>query len=1032
MALEEKLVRSYTSNDVVITYDGVHVFDPRLGDTGREVGGGGGREQLFGMRLHEYGTQSGDQPLKLTRWELRIIGANPPKAPQAISESQFYRYLSFEADLLFNDPKAADQLTFGLGDFAREEAEALRSPPPLLSSKRRIDATLQSDYNEVVAKNAKAAYETAVVEAVEQIAEEDPEKIRLAQQCVLLSVADKLADLNRPLGYNGKMIHVDGEPDYIANYLLKRPGEREFTNICPEQLAELTPYVRIHKVKINSTNNTEKHIEFAFENALSSKDLFTSVYDRGTGAGLKSIDWTYDGSDPFTANRSIQVNMSFFFQSLDELFKKRYDRDEEYRYVDLILQADCRKDLSQDTERKPSERDLEPTSYYQEEFYPECYQIKLDLGWSDPGPSSVNTLSPESYQSTRTSLFLTLKDHDLTIQQDGTVSLTANYNGLLAGLTSDPRANVFIDPADANVMEKIKQLKGFIKNSKCNERVFSRAKEELSITLQNQKQSLLSSIVKELDRNNYLTTIEVETSDYIRYIRALKEGSLLNLQTVKDLSFNVFKAQGVSEAEAFFQIYEDSKATTADLQEDMSQQDETNALLDMAGPGVIQSGLRYLNNRWAKETAAKYENASQPLRNYITGETAEDFYKDHVEFTYFYLGDLIDIITRRVLNKTTWNASGASGWRGQEYDTSVEKIRIVMGTIELRFARTNKIKRINLSDIPISFALFLDWMKDNVIDSQREEYPFVRFINDIMNSLVSAALGSNCFNNNLSQRVKLKKTFFSSAEKDGIEPFQATGGGIEVDSDALDCLLRLEEGQDGSETQLRERLNTYESDEKYKELFDPDSDMANFYYGSDGVLRGNRIVHPVNKSTGQLVQGIKKDAGHFHYILFYMDNATTRDKKKGIRFEDEQNGIYHFLLGRDCGILKSINFKKSNVQFFKEARISQQISDNPLAQLSNVYDVELKMVGNNIFIPGRQIFFNPASISNDIGSPSTPNSYANLLGIGGYHTVTNVSSFIRDGTFETVIDAAWTTGGGDTIPIRAPADDEVGGRQDDC
>jgi len=219
----------------------------------------------------------------------------------------------------------------------------------------------------------------------------------LAQQAVLLSVMDELSDKNKAFGYDPKIILVDGEPDFLVNNLVKRPGEKAFTNICPEQLSELTPYVRIYKV-IGTERYEEKHVEYSFDQGITAAEvdaLSAMSYGRGRGGGLKSIDWAYDGSDPFTASRSIQVNMNFFFQSLDELLRERLDAStgESYKYIDLILQSPgCRQDRKEGEETAPDEQPKTAYSKYIEEFNPECFEIKLDLGWSDPGPNSYNKL----------------------------------------------------------------------------------------------------------------------------------------------------------------------------------------------------------------------------------------------------------------------------------------------------------------------------------------------------------------------------------------------------------------------------------------------------------------------------------------------------------------------------------------------------------------------------------------------------------------------------------------------------------------
>jgi hypothetical protein len=872
----------------------------------------------------------------------------------------------------------------------------------------------------------------------------DPEKIRLAQQAVLLSIMEELALKNKPLGYDPKMILVDGDPDFLVNNLAKKPGEKAFTNICPEQLSELTPYVRIYKV-IGTERYEEKHVEYSFDQGITASEvdaLGAMSYGRGRGGGLKSIDWAYDGSDPFTASRSIQVNMNFFFQSLDELLRERIDATtgETYKYVDLILQSPgCRQDRKEDEEAAPDEQPKTAYSEYIEEFNPECFEIKLDLGWSDPGPNSYNKLgdipenrrlTTEAIEAQRTSLFLTFKDHELNIQQDGTVTLQANYQGRIAGLTSDPRANVFLDPKSDSLMSNIKKKEDKIKalkkqataekvtdiEKKALDKAEDKLNEELRLIMLNQRQSLVASIVRELYDNNYLATIEVGSASYRSYINSIESGALIDKGLVDTLDYKVFKLFGrdIEKTEDLITELEDPFAsfTTEELK-------EGNFL------------FRFLHGNKSRAELLKYfrEKGMVPgeaLTDYIDSETKENYYAEHVEFNYFYLGDLVDIITKRVLDPMVWADSGIKGWRGSEYDNAVEKIRIILGTVDLKFAGKDDFTTVNLADIPISLALFLDWMKDNVIDSDRKEYPFIRFIQDIMKSLVSAALGSTVFENSLAQKVTVQKTFFSSAANNGIEPFTANGG-VVVSNSPQEQQQRIQDQED-------EEIQFYGAEAIEQQLYNEglqrdgfegyEQDL--FIYGKDGELRSPRTIYPITPNIQYLTLGNKKDTGHYHYIMFFMDNKITRSKLKGNEVEDEINGLYHYRLGEKCGLLKEAKFKKTNVQFFREARLTQIGSGNPLAQLSNVYDLDLTMVGNNIYIPGRRIYFDPRSISSLIGAPYEPGSPANLLGIGGYHIVTDVKSFIQDGKFHTEISTTFETGGGDTANIR-DSDDEIGG-----
>ncbi len=105
-----------------------------------------------------------------------------------------------------------------------------------------------------------------------------------------------------------------------------------------------------------------------------------------------------------------------------------------------------------------------------------------------------------------------------------------------------------------------------------------------------------------------------------------------------------------------------------------------------------------------------------------------------------------------------------------------------------------------------------------------------------------------------------------------------------------------------------------------------------------------------------------------------------------------------------------------------------------MAQLSNVYDADFTMVGNNMFFPGKRLYFDPSSLSpTALGKPSDPGSMSHMMGLGGYHIVTTVKSYIESGKFETVVTARWETGGGLAEAHRRKVllpDDEVGGEEE--
>ena len=972
--------------------------------------------------------------LEPQKWTITIFdhgGASP--VTNTIDQTGFEGWV----DLVRNE--AGPEVAL-LPEYKRQLEQDARKEE-ILSDGQEISAEESDKIDAEAEEEASQAYGEVLKAEADRVAEEQPDKIRLAQQCMLTGLMKRVSNKNNYLDYNDKMLHLDTnvDPDLLVNQLTKRPNELQFANICPDVLAELVPYVRIYKAV---RKPKESIAEMVFEDSIRDEELiFEGRPNRGKGVGLKSIDWTFDGSDPYTSSRSIQVNLNFFFQNFEELNRPRLDPSgHSYRYLDLILMADCRDredpDAFEQRPENPPQQD--PRNVYTREFYPECHEIKLVLGWSAPEGASFTKTLPNAeailngIEASKTTLWLTLVDHNFDISQDGTFKLQANYMGRMVGLTSDPRANVFIDPGNEGLelMRKINEYKDKIKEINCDKAALESAKKEVGLMMKNQRRKLVSGILGEMNKKNYIATISTPHTEYFRVINALNSGRYLSFAVVDDIPFRVGKVPSDSLQLAIDNVIEGMEGTGADAPEIYTSENNDGVYDTPPDMGSVDPETGRLPAELSEEEA---------MEEALTG-LYQDFEDDRVSFSYFYLGDLIEVITERVLRPEVWSFSNSAAWRGVEFDEAVSKIRIVLGTLMYSFGPTADFETINISDIPVSLALFTDWMKDNVIDSEREEYPFMSFINDIMTNLVTAALGSNCFEGLLTQRIKVRKTYFSSADNGGREPFAASGGKV-----------RPSPNEEGAE--LRKRMIAELEEAVENDPLDVDSardleghiatqaaleaEIITFELDGNGEQRPRRTYYNPTAVASKLRMGETTATDHYHYILFYMENTATRSNFTGDSTTDEGNGIYHMQLGRQCGLLKNASFKKTNQQFLREARFSQQTSEdyNPLAQLSNVYDVDFTMVGNNIWIPGKRIYFNPTSLSPEpyspkdgsygLGSPSSPGDPAQMLGLGGYHIVTGVKSFIESGKFETVVTARWETGGGEIARRLNAVDNEL-------
>ena len=136
------------------------------------------------------------------------------------------------------------------------------------------------------------------------------------------------------------------------------------------------------------------------------------------------------------------------------------------------------------------------------------------------------------------------------------------------------------------------------------------------------------------------------------------------------------------------------------------------------------------------------------------------------------------------------------------------------------------------------------------------------------------------------------------------------------------------------------------------------------------------------------------------------DYPTKREK-------DIESGLYHLDIGSAKGILKKINFKKTDQKYLREQRFTQDDASG-FSILSNVFDVDISLFGNNLFFPGQRVFINLGERFSALGNPwdsGVDGNFANIMGLGGYHIITSVENEISTSGFTTKLNARWETSG---------------------
>ncbi|HCC43847.1 MAG TPA: hypothetical protein DEQ32_05595 [Gammaproteobacteria bacterium] len=258
---------------------------------------------------------------------------------------------------------------------------------------------------------------------------------------------------------------------------------------------------------------------------------------------------------------------------------------------------------------------------------------------------------------------------------------------------------------------------------------------------------------------------------------------------------------------------------------------------------------------------------------------------------------------------------------------------------------------ISIYDIPIALDYFNQWMLDKVIYPGRQQWPWRNFLDDII-TLATTLLN---FNTTRNARLNLGYTLYTSSRSlPGHFPDLFKWGQAGVHH------------ADGSQNYVGDTAILTES---HLDRFPFDNELAR-------ALRSRNIASNAVLSAGaERYLHVRRPISY--YILFSRD--TSLRGRRGIREEDERDGIYHYTLGAERGLAKSFNFKKQEQPFYREMKISELNVRGFSQALIIPQNLQLELVGNNLHKNGDIIY---------VDSRALLGQYANhVLALGGYYGV---------------------------------------------
>ena len=741
----------------------------------------------------------------------------------------------------------------------------------------------------------------------EELTEEQREaNLSIVSQCALLLNIKKLKQANRDdillnikddyhnsMPYDERFIMVENPDNNLSaiNKMLANKDLSPMFDLENSEIAKLVPKIRLFKQSPDAQDETE----FIFAQAedvnrqrnfsIKGPTFFKNDFDKGSGAGIKEFSFAFNGTSPATSRNDVECSLKLFFQSFSDFVRERKDYNgNKYRFVDLVLQPD------------PGKKSMNDDFISRLEYRPDYYIIRAEVGYYIPDDFSIE--KKNAIMKSNSSLVLTMVDHDIDIQNDGTVEITISYRAYIETALKSFRYDALATPEiSKRRIQRLKQYIEILRRDSCTQEELNQIKRAYEAEEEQLISLSLRSIFGRLIQNGKIHTLNINANDRRDFINR-----------------------------GFFRDIPRLSNATGEI---INESTEPSDFLAVASG---EDELSVINNLLEADPAADL-----------------DIFDRLDQINFFYVGDLLYTI----LDNLNVEIPGIR---------NLPNTKILLSSIDIpSFRSGDEVVSLNIADIPVSVDYFYEWYTEQVLakGSTRRTFPILVFIRELCNKLIAPSLLENCYNRNLEKKLRFQSTHITIFDP---------------------------------EFKLEEELITTVDDERL--AIDLSTSTSVPFFAMD--VSGQDVGDPnsFRPSPHELL----------NLLIIYPVGKPARHEGTGRFLQDIERGCFHIDIGKNKGIVKTVNFNKTDMQYIREARFVQQNGISDILQLAAVYKTTIEMVGNTIFYPGMELYVNPFGIGGtDLGSPTDAQSIANKLGFGGYHTIISVKSTIKPGSFNTTV-----------------------------
>jgi hypothetical protein len=829
------------------------------------------------------------------------------------------------------------------------------------------------------------------------------------------------------------------------SYLLKK--------IPPQFLSALIPSIKLFKVFYQPTGNNTKNLAYnefhwriPFDDSStktnrSSEFVENAIQDvlnfhgRLNGAGIKSFNYNYLGVNPADINSNISAELDIYFQSIHDLVKKinvlptdtRFGTKKPtnsswkstFSYSDLVSISS--RTVKQTTSPVASSANVINQDQVPNEHY---YRLKAVLGYANLDNSYYLSLAKaanlskteldaikDAIVTSEVVLMLTPVSHDIKFNEDSSLNLKIQYQASLDSILYSNESDIL---KMGNTFSNVKDLRKKINNLLLlkNQEV-DKLKQDVC-----EDPEEIERLITELTNDPSKPFSQAAIDNYRKELYVQEKGfydgfikTLLGIKSYNGIgnrrgSIGVYEIDvrpfdlGFDYSRGGFFDDEQSNAELAGLRlnalkntivakvfKQLKFTSAQSGLLDNAQNDILPTEAELtsklfgvwtgdlpadegISEKISEKINEKSEDLLSKIGAGIAGAGAQSSGAANVlgetsPLKFIFLGDILDIALDVVFSNDDQTSNNI-----RKFIPIVGPMKIGIPTTQIRtgskytaIGDDTKVFYVSLADIPISLNLFTNFLFEKIIKTHRETYPFGVFIKDIISELVFPAISPTYLG-----RSKAANGY-------------STTNNTHIRFSTLNLTVPLETTY----------ANANEEDKK-----DPLLKFPINFNKSSGLTYPSLDQQAINNLKNLNLRLNKSNNSTIDYFIIFCSSQFPANLYNGIEKDDNEKGIFHFRLGTDSGIIKSINFSKTDSPFYREALAHQEGMQNA-HMLRQVYDAEIKLFGNNIYRPGDIIYIESVY--------SIPGREVELevLNIDGYYMITKINTSFSENIFETTL-----------------------------